>query len=208
MPRQIGRRLALGGLLASCVLLAACGPRYPLGIPEAQWMGMSATERQQARLKQAEVDRAEAEARRQEAAAREAEAAARAAELSHARATAGPGERVQCVLDRAELHYGGEWRHAEPLGLDLVAGMPITFTMEARDAHYRTRSGTASFDGMEVRLCRQYRHDDCARLVATQGDLRQGKTRTVKAADFLRGRLHCELALGRRYLDRDMRRYP
>ena len=146
------RRLVLGGLLASSLLLAACGPRYPLGIPEEQWAGMNAAEQQQARIKQAELDRAEAEARRQEAAAREAEAAARAAELSHARATAGPGERLQCVLDRADVHYAGEWRRAEPLGLDLVVGMPITFTLQARDAHYRTRAGTASFNGMEVRL--------------------------------------------------------
>ena len=202
------RRLILGGLLASSILLAACGPRYPLGIPEEQWAQMDTAEQQQARLKQAELDRAEAEARRREAAAREAEAAARAAELSHARATAAPGERLQCVLDRAEFHYAGEWRKAQPLGLDLVVGMPVAFTLQARDAHYRSRTGTASFNGMELSLCREHRNDDCARLVGTQGEFRRGKTEKIHAPDFLRGRLHCELPLTQRLFDRDLRHYP
>lgn len=193
--RSTGRRFAVGGLLAAALLLSACGPRYPLGIPEEQWLRMDADAQQQARLQQAEVDRAEAEARRQEAQAREAEAAARAAELSHARATAEPGERVQCVLDRAEVSYGGKWRPAQPVGLDLVAGMPIGFEVRLANDQYRSRTGTAHFDGMEVRLCPDSRRGDCARLVATQGELRRGKSRPVTSRDFLRGRLHCEAAL-------------
>lgn len=144
-------------------------------------------------MKQAEVDRARAEARRQEAEAREAEAAARAAELAHARANAAPGERVQCILQPVELSYGGKWRAAEPLGLDLVAGLPIAFTLHDRDGHYRTRDGTARFNGMEIRLCRDSRENDCARFLATSGELRRGKAQSVHAEDFLRGRMHCEL---------------
>jgi len=203
----ISRRFAVGGLLAAAFLLSACGPHYPLGIPEEQWIRMDADAQQQARIKQAEVDRAQAEARRQEAQARHAEAAARAAELSHARATAGPGERVQCVLDRTELHYGGKWRRAEPVGLDLVAGMPIEFELRLQDGNYRARTGMAHFDGMEIRLCPNYARNDCARLVATQGELRRGKSRQVTSPDFLRGRLHCELTLDPSHPDWDRRRH-
>lgn len=201
------RGLAVGGLLAAAVLLSACGPHYPLDIPEEQWVRMDPNAQQQARLKQAEVDQAQAQARQQEARARQAEAAARAAELSHARTTAGPGERVQCVLDRAELHYGGKWRRAEPLGLDLVAGMPIEFELRLQDGNYRTRTGMARFDGMEVRLCPDHNRDRCARLVATQGELRRGKSRQVTSHDFLRGRLHCELTIDPDHPDWDRRRY-
>ncbi|MFO7581436.1 hypothetical protein [Guyparkeria sp.] len=82
------------------MLLAACGPRYPLGIPEEQWSRTTSAELTEARIQQqAELDRAQAEAR-------VADAAARAAELEHARATAAPGERVQCI--RAESFLRGQ----------------------------------------------------------------------------------------------------
>lgn len=192
--RQRGRRLALATLLgASMTLLSACGPRYPLDIPEEQWTRMSPAEQNEARIKQAELDRARTEARRQEAEAREAEAAARAAELEHARANAAPGERVQCILQPVEMHYGGKWRAAEPVGLDLVAGMSIGFELQARENRYRRIEGQATFSGMEVRLCPEY-GDDCARFLATTGELRRGVTRQVAADDLLRGRMHCELA--------------
>jgi len=198
MRRILGRRLAVGGLLASVLLLSACGPRYPLGIPEEQWTRMSVEQQNEARMQQAELDRARAEARRREAEARRAEAAARAAELEHARQTAAPGERVQCILQPAEIHYGGKWRPAEPLGLDLVAGMPIAFEMRTQASRYRTVEGEAVFDGMEVRLCPRY-GDECARFLATSGELRRGVSRRVRAEDLLRGKMHCELALSDRY---------
>lgn len=191
--RSTGGRFAVGGLLTATLLLTACGPRYPLGIPEEQWTHMSPAERTEARVEQAKLDQARAEARRQEAAAREAEAAARAAELAHARANAGPGERVQCILQPVEMYYAGEWRAAEPLGLDLVAGMRIGFELQARENHYRRIEGHATFDGMEVRLCPEY-GDDCARFLATTGELLRGVNRQVAADDLLRGRMHCELA--------------
>lgn len=200
-------RFAIGGLITAALLLSACGPHHPLGIPEEKWESMDADAQHQARLKQAEVDRAQAQVRQQEAQARQAEAAAQAAELSHARATAGPGERVQCVLDRAELHYGGKWRPAEPIGLDLVAGMPIEFELRLQDENYRMHTGMARFDGMEVRLCPDYARNGCARMVATQGELRRGKSRQVTSHEFLRGRLQCELTIAPDHPNWDRRRH-
>lgn len=201
------RSLAISCLAAAAILVSACGPRYPLGITEDRWSKMSVAEQDQARMKQAEVDRARAEARRQEAEAREAEATARAAALDHARANAAPGERVQCILQPVEMSYGGEWRAAEPLGLDLVAGLPIAFTLHDREGRYRSRDGTAHFNGMEIRLCQEGRKNDCGRFLATSGELRRGKTQPVQAEDFLRGRMHCELAAtgGRFYPERHLR---
>lgn len=180
------------GLLGS--VLTACGPHYPLGIPEERWATMSPSERLQAREKQAEVDRARAEARRKEAEARLAQAKAREAELAHARATAPPGQRVQCVLDPVEIKAGKDWVPAQPVALDLVAGMPIDFTVQARGKHYRTERGTARFDGMTVELCERYRDRDCARFVGTTHEFRHGKRGRIHARDFLRGQMRCSLA--------------
>ncbi|WP_372590850.1 hypothetical protein [Guyparkeria sp.] len=74
-------------------------PEIPAGHPEEQWNRTTSAEQTEARIQQAELDRAQAEAR-------EAEATARAAELEHARATAAPGERVQCI--RAESFPRGQ----------------------------------------------------------------------------------------------------
>lgn len=206
MALPAGRAVALTCLAAAAIPVSACDPRYPLGIPEDRWTQMSVAEQDAARMRQAEVDRARAEARCQEAEAREAEAAARAAELAHARVNAAPGERVQCILQPVEMLYGGQWRAAEPLGLDLVAGLPIAFTLHERDSQYRTRDGTARFNGMEIRLCREGRENDCARFLATSGELRRGKAQSVHAEGFLRGRMHCELAAtgSRHYPDRHL----
>jgi len=196
--RASARLASASGLVVLVATLAGCGPHYPLDIPEAQWARMTPAEQTAARMKQAELDRARAEARRQEAAAREAEVAARAAELAHALANAGPGERVQCILQPVEMRYGGKWRPAEPLGLDLVAGMTIGFELQAREHRHRRIDGKATFDGMEVSLCPGY-GSDCARFLATSGEFRRGVSRRVAADDRLRGRMHCELAYGNRH---------
>lgn len=192
------RVLPLAGLALIAGLLSACGPHYPLGISEARWQQMTPAERDQARNKQAAVDRARAEARRKEAEARLAEAKAREAALAHARATAAPGQRVQCVLDPVQVRIGKDWHPAQPVALDLVVGMPVEFKVRARDRRYWTERGVARFDGMTVQLCGRYRPNDCIRFAGTTREFRRGKHGRIHSRDFLRGQMHCSLAIGKR----------
>lgn len=192
--------LRLGCLAAVMFALAACGPRYPLGIDETHWQTMSAEDRIRAHEQQASLDQAAAERRAAEARAREAEAQHRQAALAQARRDARYGERVQCVLADAEARLGGKWRRVEPVALDLVQGVPLPFDLTEPSDRTRYRSPAhARFDGQTVTLCRgeagRERRDDrdCARMLGTQADYRRGMEARIDAPNFLRGHLRCEL---------------
>lgn len=199
-PRPSLNPLRLGCLAAVMFALAACGPRYPLGIDEALWQTMSAEDRIRAHEQQALLDRAAAERRAAEARAREAEAQHRQAVLAQARRDARYGERVQCVLADAEARLGGKWRRVEPVALDLVQGVPLPFDLTEPSGRIRYRSPVhAKFDGQTVILCRgevgRERSDDrdCARMLGTQADYRRGMEAYINAPNFLRGHLRCDL---------------
>ncbi|MEN6585626.1 MAG: hypothetical protein ABFE02_06180 [Sulfuricella sp.] len=189
-------------LTSTIVLLAltACASRYPLGIPEEQWQAMSTAQRLQAQEKHAELKRAEAERQAAEARAREAEAERQRAELETRRREARYGERVQCVLSNAEAYLGGKWRSIEPVALDLVQGMEISFNLaepSGRTVSYRTPA-YAYFDGQSVGLCRDADDDrrnpsTCARVLGTFADYRRGFELRIDAQRFLRGRMRCDL---------------
>lgn len=189
--------------LACLFALAACAPRYPLDIPEAQWQGMTTEQRLHAQEKQAELDSAAERRRAAEARAREAEAARKQAELDTRRREARYGERVQCVLSEAEAHLGGRWRSVEPVALDLVRGVELAFDLAERGGdglRYRT-TAHADFDGQTLRICREAGADHrdgqgCARLLGTFNDYRRGLDQGVEAARFLRGRMRCDLVPG------------
>lgn len=181
--------------------LAGCAASYPLGIPESQWQTMSTEQRFQAQQKQAELDRAAAEQRAADARAREAEAVRQTAELDARRRDAKYGDRVQCVFSDAEAHLGGKWRSIEPVALDLVRGMEVALNLTEPSSHrvsYRTPA-YARFDGQTLSLCRDADNDRrnqsaCVRVLGTFADYRRGIDHHIDSANFLRGRLHCDLA--------------
>lgn len=187
-------------LIASLISLVACAPRYPLGIPEAQWQNMSTEQRFQAQAKQAELDRAAQDARAADARAREAEAARQQAELEIRRRDARYGERLQCILSDAEAHLGGRWRGVEPVAMDLVLGMRLAFDLAESSSH-TVHSRTpfyAEFDGQTISLCRDARDagrnpNACTRVLGTLADYRRGIDQRVDTARFLRARIRCDL---------------
>lgn len=181
-------------------VLCGCGPRHPLGIPDEQWQAMSPEQQFQARQQQADLDRAKAEQRAEEAKARVAEAEAKKAELERRRQDARYGERVQCVFSNGEVKLRREWDRIHPVALDLVRGYEEEFRMEVASDRMRgfTTEGYALFDGQTVYLCRMpyedvYRQDDCVRVTATMREFQRGVEQYVSAADFLRGRIRCDL---------------
>ncbi|EHQ53586.1 hypothetical protein ECTPHS_13018 [Ectothiorhodospira sp. PHS-1] len=189
-------------VLALVVFTAGCATRYPLGIPEEQWVSLSLEEQIRAREAQAALDQAQAERRAAEARAREAQAAREQAELEMRRREARYGERVQCVLTSAEGRLGGRWRPLEPLAVDLVQGMEMPFQLmtTADGGRYRGQ-GHAYFDGTTVSLCSvRGQHDRdpgaCARLLGTFEDYRRGLRSEVSSERFIRGQLRCHLGPG------------
>lgn len=190
-------RISVFLLLAATL---ACGPRHPLGIPDEQWQRMTQEEQIQARTSQAELDRAIAEKRAAQARLRAAAAEARKAELEAMRQNAAFGDRVQCVLDKAQALVHREWHPINSMGVDLVRGFEESFTLEVASGRLARMpiEGFARFDGQSVTLCRfpaedAFRKDYCARLVGTRRELQQGLHGFISAPEYLRGRLRCDL---------------
>lgn len=190
-------------LVTMIVAMTSCAPRYPLGIPEAEWHAMTAEQRLQAHEKQAELQQAAAERRAAEARAREEEAARQQAELIALRRQARYGERLQCVLEPVEARLFRSWRQVEPVALDVVVGaeQPFSLREPADRSTRRSSTGYATFDGQVLTICRDSQSNNpslrhCLRLLGTFEDFRRGISQTVEAPDFLRGRLRCNLAPG------------
>lgn len=187
-------------VLGMLVLLLACGPRNPLGIPDDQWAMMTPEQQFEARSRQADLDQARDERRAEEARLRAAEAEAKKAELEAMRQNAPYGDRVQCVLEGGQAYLNRSWHPVSALGLDLVRGYEEAFSMEVASGRYSRMpiEGHALYDGQTITLCRfpredTYRPEDCARLVGTRRELQRGLSANVTASEFIRGRLRCDL---------------
>lgn len=188
-------------LLVFCaLLLGGCAGRFPLDIPEEQWLSMSPEQQLEARQEQARLDRAREQRRRAEARAREAESRKRAAEIESQRAAAAYGERVQCVLNNVQMDLGGKLRAAEPLALDLVRGMrievPVAASSESGWMSYE-RTLIAGFDGQTIMLCESEQdfsppYARCARILGTRAQYHRGLDTRI-ASDFLQAKARCDL---------------
>ncbi len=180
--------------------LSACGTRYPLGIPEDQWLTMTTEQRLQAQQKQSERDRAADERSAADARAREAEAARQRVELEVRRRQARYGERVQCILSDAQARLGGKMRSIEPVALDVVQGTFAEVNLSeptGQTVHYRT-PGFATFDGQTLSICQNANDDpsragSCVRILGTFADYRRGISQHIDNPRFLQGRLRCDL---------------
>ncbi len=178
------------------IFLAGCGSRYPLNIPEEQWVLMTPEQQFDARAQQAALDQAAHERRLAEARAREAQALERAAELEQRRRDASYGERVQCIIDPAEAYIRGRWEEVRPVAMDLVTGFQDEITVNDR----RGRSSIslfARFDGQVVSVCRRsmgaHRPQDCAEIVATRNQFQRGVTQRIEQDRLIKGRMYCDL---------------
>lgn len=170
--------------------LSGCATRYPLGIPEEQWVLLTTQQQLNARSQQATLDQASQARREAEARAREAEAIKATAELEQRRRDAGYGERVQCILESAEGYIRGRWEPMRPLAMDLVSGYPEELALSDKRNRYQ-QSLYAEFDGQVVRLCRSTY--ECAEMAATRQQLHRGVSRYLEQDRLLRGTLYCDL---------------
>ncbi len=175
------------------VLVAGCATRYPMGMDEDEWLALSAEQRMDAREREERLNleaaqlRAEQQRLRAEQEQREQEA------LIERRRSAQYGERVQCVLDGAELRTGGNWREARPLALDLIVDESLEFELVRKDATHRSVNGKASFDGQLIELCDRAGRN-CEVIAGTSRDFERGLRRSIEVDNTLRGELRCDLA--------------
>ena len=181
--------------LAGMLLLLVSGcASYPLGMTEEQWLALSPQHQFEARLKQAELDQLRDERLAAEHKARQEEARLQQAQLEMARQQAVYGERVQCVLDKAELRLLKKWRPLQPLAIDVVAGQaPHKVDFVTRDGRY-SQGQYVSFDGQTLTICRQQdsRRQDCGALVATFNDYHRGIQQRLELEKSWFGDLRCQ----------------
>lgn len=177
--------------ILGAVLLTACAT-YPLGLSEDEWNRLSSQQQLQARAQQAEIDQAERE-RRAEAARRRAEQEqAEQERYQQALQSAAPGDVVQCVMQSGEGYLGGSWRAAAPVGFTLLRDHPQSVQIAEQGRPTRNVSAQVLYDGANVRVCRA-NNRDCANLVATQNQLRDGVTQSIEVNRAVRGQLYCDI---------------
>lgn len=180
------KQLILATLLA---VLVGCS-FHPLGIDDAQWQQMTVEQRQQAYMEQAKLDEAAREHRaaqlQEQMRLQEQALQLRQQQLEQA----GPGDLVQCTLEKAQADYGkNKWRAAQPLAVEMLKGDVLQSDLERVKRSYQRIAVRLSFDGMRVQLCDNY--NSCASMVATSGELRRGKRSQVSTRK-VRGRLFCQ----------------
>ena len=186
-------KVIIASLLA--LMLGGCGgmlaERYPLGMTEQEWHALTPAQQLDARERQQQLDM---EARAQREAAEQERALIALEEqrlLEQRRASAGYGERVQCVVDDAQGYIASKWRSVEPAGADLIVGEQVQLFLSRKGSNQRGTRALISFDGQTVELC-DTRGRDCARLVSTTRGFDRGASTRVELSS-LRARLHCEL---------------
>ncbi len=185
------RNLTLIGCMA-LLLLVGCTPRYPLNMTEAEWHALAPEQQLDARERQRQLDLQAAEQRAEAARERAAEERRQAAALEQRRRNAAFGERVQCVLDNAELMRNDKWRAANPVALDMVTGETASFRLLRQGSSSGSVRAEASFDGQTVRVCRSGMRD-CDVMVGTSRDYQRGMTKRISVRKQFRGDLRCEL---------------
>lgn len=198
----------IGGFL---LILAACGPSFPLGMTEAEWQALSPEQQLQARQQQASID---AERQRQ----REVERAARAAEAAAAEraererveriiAQRVPGSVIDCAIEGGEVRFRflKAWIEPEPVAFTIVRS-----ERRAVDLASPAKQGRANeirplwvvFDdgARQLALC-PFLHAEptdptCRRIALLGSEIEGGFARRLDMPDVIRNAtLRCENAV-------------
>ncbi len=178
------------------LLLAACGPRYPLDMTEEEWRTLSPEQRLAAREKEAELRRQREARRRAEEERRAAEArlaAQREAErIAERYRTAALDDFLICGLERGEARFGGDWGPFFGTNFTVLRGE--THTLELTRTNGRDSIPvTARFyaDGRRLRLCAGRSpfggKNECVNLRAESRQFRRGVHKTLWAKKLFRG---------------------
>lgn len=188
-------------------LLAVGCASHPLGMSTDEWDSLSSTERFEARKEQARLDEAkekrqaaekkrkqkiQAERRRQRAvnALKESERQERLAATRH---QASYGDVIQCTVTDASARFGRKWRAAQNVSFELQRGEKgVDFPIARKDRSTQKIYAEASFDGLNVKVCRS-RGRNCDTLAGSEQAYRDGKSKTINVKKTVKGELLCSL---------------
>ncbi|NDF12519.1 MAG: hypothetical protein EB060_06900 [Proteobacteria bacterium] len=137
-------------VLMMLVMLSACVQTYPLGMTEAQWLQLSPAEQQNARAKQAEMDRIAAEQREREA-------------LEAKRAELGSQIRSRLGLQKEEWLALTPEKRLEMLQEQESINRETALKEEELDIRRQSAeaaSASAAADLEAIRLEKQHQHDE------------------------------------------------
>ena len=203
--------MRLRALLAcSVVLLTAC-TSYPLGMNEAEWLALTPAQQLEARTQQAELSRQKEEVRSQERIALAAIDAERERadleRIDRLRASAGPGDAVECVTEGAVVDYKPGWHGTHPATALLVRGERREIVLRPSDGHQKEKAVWFWFsaEGMQAALCLSEPKSavrlgsDCFVVAGTSGDFARGVETVVPQSDWFIGRFRCQSDFGRGY---------
>ncbi len=178
------------------LLLAACGPRYPLDMSEEEWRALSPEQKLAAREKEAALQRLREERRRAEEERRAAEArlAARreAARIVERYRTAPLDDFLICGLQRGEARFGEDWGPFFATSFTVLRGESHTFELTRTNGRDRIPV-TAQFytDGRRLRLCAGRSpfggKNECVNLRGESRQFRRGLHKTLWAKKLFRG---------------------
>lgn len=190
----------MAAMAALALALAAC-QSYPLGMSKEEWARLTPEQQMQARLKQAELDKANAQRRAQQYAARRQRLALQEARERRRIETlyrSGEfGDVLECVLDRGLADFDPGWRPYEPVAFALVRGERKHVSLGGNGRRTGRFWATLSPNGLEVSICNRQpagraSSKACATVIAGSTDYARGVRRPITVEDgFKNSRLQC-----------------
>lgn len=187
--KRPGRTALLAGMV---FVLAACST-YPLGMSEKEWVLLTPEQQMAARMKQADLNRAnavrrtaQADARRQRYAAQEAAERRRIEELYR---SARYGDVLECVVEGGTAGFRRGWRNYTPASFTLARGEVKSVSLSAGDRRGKFWA-KYSADGQSMKLCYGKPKSNggryCASVNGQSQDFSVGVTRRVSVRKIFR----------------------
>ncbi|WP_143142822.1 hypothetical protein [Marinospirillum alkaliphilum] len=182
-------------LIFTTLLMVGCATTHPLGIKDGDWQQMSQQQQHEARMQQARLDEIERQRRADQAEARRLQELAHQAELERIRQNPRFGDIIQCSVSNGQTYTSSDWHPAQPMAFELVRGETREVLFPRADRPTQQSRGTASFDGLTVKICRPVERD-CSVMAGTESEYRRGKTQSIRSARLIRGELRCQFPRG------------
>lgn len=171
------------------LLLVGCS-NHPLGISKEQWNQMTLEQQYEATLLQAQHDEAARQRRQQQYLLEQQIAIEQQRLLEERRKNAKWNERIQCSMNKLQMHYGKNWQPVEPTAFELLLGEQRSITLRSTERYRSVLDMEAQFDGLMLRMCRY--SNECVVMAGTEQEYRRGKKISFKVDDVLRGEMFCQ----------------